>query len=79
MTTTESETVALVEAYKEDKSVHKVFEDRNIDSGPWKTLRKNQSVIHSAHDTGYSGRTKLTDLLFRGVQDFVNRHETELL
>lgn len=56
MSTTESEMIAPVEAFKEQKPVQKMFEEKKHAEGPWKRHLYSQVWTNISHDISYSGR-----------------------
>lgn len=55
LSTTEAEMIALVEAFKEHKCVHKIFEESNIVRQTWLVYCDDRAVIQISHDTEYTG------------------------
>lgn len=73
LSSTEAEMIALVEAFKEQKSVIKPFEECSVVKRPWILFFGNQAVVKVARDTGYSRRAKHIELCFFAIQDFAPR------
>lgn len=79
MSTTEAKMIAVVEAFKEQKVVHKLFEESsNIVYAPWLVYCDNQAVIQVGHDSGYTGRAKHIELRYLAIQDVLHSRNIEL-
>lgn len=76
--TMESEMNASVEAYKEQKAVHKLFEESRIVEESLNFFYGNQAVVQIAHDTGYNGRAKHIGLRLLAIQDIIARLKIDL-
>lgn len=78
LSTTEAEMIAVVEAFKEQKAVHKLFEEMTLCKEPWRMFCDNQACIQIAQNIGYNGRAKHIELRFLAVQDIVKRRCIDL-
>lgn len=79
MSTTEAEMIALIEDFKEQKAVNKLFEEASaITTGPWSIYCDNGAEIQIAHDSGYTGRVKHIEFRVLAIQDVVHCTEIEV-
>lgn len=65
--------IAIVEASKNHKGVHKLFRELGHAKEPWTIHYDDQPCITIAQDTGYSGRAKHIELRFLAIQDVAKR------
>ena len=79
LSTTEAELVALVDAYKEQKAVYKLFKEVKLVEGSWKLYCDNQGCIAIAKGTGYRGRAKHIDLRYFAIQEVLKNGEINLV
>lgn len=78
LSTTKAEMIALVDAYKEYKSVHELFEECTYTGKAWTTYKDNQACIQIAHEIDYSEKAKHINLCYLAVQDLVSRGQIHL-
>lgn len=76
MSTTEAETIALVEAFKEQKGFHKLFKESGYAKEPRKVHGNNQQCMLIAQDICYSGRGEHIEQRFLAIQVFVNEGQS---
>lgn len=70
--------ISLVESYKEQKIIQKIFEESRFVENGWKTHCDNPVCIKLAHATGYSGRAKNIELPYLAIQGIVKRQEIQI-
>lgn len=79
ISTTEAEMIAGFEAYKEQKSVHKLFQETGHSNGSRLLYRDIQACITILHDTGHTGRANHNiGMRFLAIRDVVKRREIAL-
>ena len=79
LSTTEDELVVLVDGYKEQRSVMKVFEETGHVCCPLRVYCDNQAYLDIVQGTGYSGRAKHIDLRYFAIQDLHKSKAIQLL
>lgn len=71
--------IALLEAFKKQKVVHKNLEKKKHTEGPWTDHCDNQAWIGIKYNAGCSVREKHIELRFLAIPDVVNSRKIDLL
>lgn len=78
MSTTEIGMIAVMEAFKEQKVIHELFEVSKLLSVTWTIYCDDRAVINTPHTTYYFGRAKHIEPWFLPIKKVVRRREIEL-